>query len=202
MNVRPSRSFHFAVVVPSVLASTMCLSGAMSAESGFFQASSAASAAAAQPGRTTGEPGVPLKADKLNQLLPATVYFQGRTAALQLRNAGGTVFPGGAVVWAALVDTSGYASNVQERYQFYLVTEAPLTIGGSKIAAGAYGAGFLGDRFVVMDLGGHTVAEGSTQVETGLPRPRPLQVLPEAPNAVKLFLGRRWVELRSEGAAR
>ncbi len=147
------------------------------------------------PPGPTAQPGVPFKADKLATLLPATVYFQGRTANLQLRNAGGTAFGGNAIVWAALVDASGYASNVQERYQFYLVTETPLQIGDAQLAAGVYGAGFVGQRFVIMDIGGHTVAQGSTQLDQILPHPRPLQMLPESADAVKLYLGRRWVTL-------
>ncbi len=143
--------------------------------------------------------GAPLPADRLTHLLPETVYFQGRTAPLQLRNAAGTTFGHDAVLWVSLVDASGYATSIQERYQFYLVTEAPLRIGDSQLAAGAYGGGFLGNRFLIMDLGGHTVAEGPTTTDAAFPRPRPLQFVPDTPNSVKLYLGRRWVTLR--GAA-
>ena len=101
------------------------------------------------------------------------------------------------------MDTSGYASSVQARYQFYLVTESPLLVGGMQLAPGAYGGGFLGDRFVIMDLGGHTVAEGSTVNEATLPRPRPLQVVAQSKHAVRLLLGRRSVVLmQAPNAAR
>lgn len=141
--------------------------------------------------------GTPYTADQLARLLPATVYFQGRTAPVQLRNAGGASLAGGGIVWAGLVDTAGYASSVQEKYQFYLVTEGALEIGGKRLPAGAYGGGFVGERFVIMDLGGHTVAEGTSERDAALTRPRPLQVMADAPDAVKLFLGRRWVLLRA-----
>ena len=147
-------------------------------------------------------PGAPFSPEKLAALLPQTVYFQGKTASLQLRNAGGTSFSAGAIVWAALVDTSGYASSVQEQYQFYLVTERSLRVGDAQLAPGAYGGGFLTDHFVIMDLGGHAVAEGSTHLDEAMKRPRPLQILPEAPDAVKLYLGRHWVMLRSGVGAR
>ncbi len=142
-------------------------------------------------------PGVPFSADQLAELLPATVYFQGRKAPLQVRNAGGTTLAGGGILWMALVDTSGYASSVQEKYQFYLVSEAPLIIGGERLPAGAYGGGFVGERFVLMDVGGHDVAEGATERDQAFARPRPLQLLPGSPNTVKLYLGRRWVSLQS-----
>lgn len=147
-------------------------------------------------------PGVPFTPEALAKLLPATVYFEGKTAPLQLRNAGAVRFGSGAIVWMALVDSSGYASDVQQKYAFYLVAEDPLRIGAVLLPAGAYGGGFLGDHFVLMDLGGHTVATGPTNLDPELKRPRPLQLLPFAPDAVKLYLGRRWIPLRrADGTA-
>jgi hypothetical protein len=142
-------------------------------------------------------PGVPFSPDKLASLLPATVYFQGRTAPVQLRNAGGTSFGEGRILWAALVDTSGYSTAVQDKYQFYFVTESPVRLGDKLIPAGAYGGGFLADRFVIQDLGGHTVAEGPLQDDASLRRPRPLQVVADSPDSVKLYLGRRWVAIKA-----
>ncbi len=143
-------------------------------------------------------PGVPFTADKLSSLLPATVYFQGRSAPLQLRNAAGTTFGPDQILWASLVDTSGYSTSVQERYQFFLVTEGPLRIGGTAVPAGAYGAGFVGDHFLLMDPGGHTIAQGPLQTDTGLRRPRPLQMVADQPSSIKLYLGRHWVLLQAD----
>ncbi len=143
---------------------------------------------------------VPFTADKLSSLLPATVYFQGRSAPLQLRNAAGTDFNGRSIFWASLVDTSGYSTSVQARYQFYLVSEGPLHLGGVTVPAGAYGGGFLGDRFLLMDPGGHTVLEGPLTNDTSLKRPRPLQIVPDGPSSVKLYLGRHWVLVQSDAS--
>jgi hypothetical protein len=142
-------------------------------------------------------PGQPFRAERLAQLLPPSVYFQGRTAALQVRNAGGTTFSNGAILWASLVDTSGYSTAVQERYQFYLVTEGALRIGDKTVPAGAYGGGFVGDRFVLMDVSGKTLAEAPLQNDAAMRRPRPLQIMADTPGSVKLYLGRRWVTLAS-----
>ena len=155
-----------------------------------------ATTAAAQTKTQVLPPGMLLPPDQLAHLLPETVYFQGRTAPLQLRNAAGTTFGHGAMLWVALVDASGYATGIQERYQFYLVPEGPVRVGETQLSAGAYGGGFVGDRFLIMDLGGHTVAEGPAVADTVLARPRPLQFLPDTPSSVKLYLGRRWVTLR------
>lgn len=152
---------------------------------------------AATTAASTSSAGRPLSPEAVAKLLPVSVYFQGKTAPLQLRNAAAVSFSDDATVWAALVDTSGYASDVQERYQFYLVTESPLLVGQTMLAAGAYGGGFIGDRFLIMDLGGHSVAEGDLQKDPAMKRPRPLQMMPDMPNAVKLYLGRHWVELQA-----
>lgn len=138
--------------------------------------------------------GQPLTPAQLQELLPEKVYFQGQSAPLQVRNAGAVRFAGGAVVFAALVDTSGYSTAVQQKYQFYLVTETDIRFGGQTLHPGAYGAGFIeNDRFVVMDIGGHTLAEGATANDSAFARPRPLQMRAEKINAVRLYLGRRFV---------
>ncbi len=162
---------------------------------GYAQAPNApqrTSAAAAESG-----PGVPFTAEKLTALLPPSVYFAGRTAPLQTRNAGGTKFANGAIFWVSLVDSSGYASSVQERYQFYIVTEGPVRFGDVTLRPGAYGGGFVGDRLVLMDIGDHSIGEGPIQTDASLRRPRPLQVVADQPGAVKLYLGRKWVTVRT-----
>jgi hypothetical protein len=167
-----------------------------------FAASSSAmqgtpAGAAAKQAAPAAAPGTPFSQDKLTAMLPATVYFAGRTAPLQLRNAAGVQFAGGSIFWAALVDSSGYATSVQEKYQFYLVTEGALRIGNLELRAGAYGGGFVGDRFVIMDLGNHTIGEGPTQVDAAMHRPRPLQLVSDqSNNNARLYLGRRWVSLQ------
>ena len=146
---------------------------------------------------TADAPGTPFSAERLASLLPPSVYFQGRSAPIQIRNAAGTTLAGGGIVWATLVDTSGYSTSVQDRYQFYFVTESPVQIGGFTAPAGAYGAGFLGDHFLLMDLGGHTLTEGPLQNDPELKRPRPLTLIPVSPSSVKLYLGRHWVLLQT-----
>lgn len=155
--------------------------------------------------QATGEagptgPGAPFSADKLTELLPPSVYFQGRTAPLQLRNAAGTDLGSGQIVWSSLVDSSGYSTSVQEKYQFYLVSEGPLQFGSARLPAGAYGGGFLGERFLLMDLGGHTIAQGALETDATLRRPRPLQMVVDHPGAVRLYLGRHWVLLQKDNA--
>jgi hypothetical protein len=136
-----------------------------------------------------------LHAADLETLLPPAVFFNGQSATVQKRNSGGVRFAGGAVMFATKVDTGGYSSSIQERYQAYLVTEVALTIGSNRLPPGAYGVGFINDsKFVVMDVGGHDLFVADSQRDDALPRPTPLQVLADrAPQSYRLYSGRTFV---------
>jgi hypothetical protein len=131
----------------------------------------------------------------LDSLVPPAVYFQGQSATVQKRNSGGVRFNGGAVMFATKVDTGGYSSSIQERYQAYLITEIPLVIDGNRLPPGAYGVGFINNnKFVVMDIGGHNLFVADSQHDDAFPRPTPLQVLPDrAPQSYRLYSGRTFV---------
>ncbi len=193
-----NRKFRFGWVCAVALAAPLFLTSWLFSGRAPVQAAVAAAQDAPATESPSAGPGIPFTADKLASLLPATVYFQGRSAPLQMRNAAGTTFGTDRILWASLVDTSGYSTSVQERYQFYLVSEGALRVGGTPVPAGAYGAGFLGERFLLMDLGGHTIAEGPLQTDTALRRPRPLQMSADGPSSVKLYLGRHWVLLQPD----
>ena len=98
-------------------------------------------------------------------------------------------------MFATKVDTGGYSSSVQERYQAYLITEVPLTIGGNRLPPGAYGVGFINNnKFVVMDIGGHDLFVTDSQRDDALSRPTPLQILPDrTPENYRLYGGRTFV---------
>jgi len=139
--------------------------------------------------------GALLTPDQLEKLLPPTVYYHGQSASIQLRNAGGVRFSDGHYVLATLVDTSGYSSNVATKYQGYLISEVPLMIGGKRLAAGAYGMGFVsGNQFLVTNLGGNDVLTVPTQTDAQMSRPRPLQVLESADGGFRLYAGRSYIQ--------
>lgn len=136
-----------------------------------------------------------LTAAETAKILPASVFFRGQSASIQGRNSGGVRFGDKSLMMAVLVDTSGYSSQVQERYQAYLITESALEIDGHTLAPGAYGCGFVGDHFVVMDIGGHDLFTASAAKDADLRRPTPLQVLASA-DGYRLYAGRNYVGFR------
>ncbi len=136
-----------------------------------------------------------LPMEQVEKLLPTAVYFRGQTAPLQLRNSAAYRVAGGGIVWAGLVDTSGYSTSVREKYQFYFVTEIPLTAGTLKIAPGVYGGGFLTDNtFVLLDVAGAEVGRASVVVDGGLRRPRPLQMVADG-DGLRLYVGKQYLAL-------
>jgi hypothetical protein len=141
----------------------------------------------AQAGDTVLKPADTLK------LLPATVYYRGQQAPTELRNSGGVKFADGFFVLSTLVDTSGYSTGIQAKYQAYFITEVPLKVGGQNLAAGIYGVGFVGDKFVVTDVGAHDLLMVTAGDDAGLKLPRPLQVVADPAGGFRLYAGRKFV---------
>jgi hypothetical protein len=138
-----------------------------------------------------------LKSDEVGgKLFPDKVFFRGQSASVQARNSGGVRYSDGFLVIGALVDSSGYASGLKEKYQGYVMTEVPIEIGGQALKPGAYGFGFIeGSKFVLMDLGANDLLQVSSARDTEMKRPVPLQfVAGSAPGTYRLYKGREYVE--------
>jgi len=139
-----------------------------------------------------------LSGDELKQVVPTTYFFRGQSAPVQLRNSGGFSAPDGKLVLAGLVDTSGYASDVQAKYQGFLITEVKLNIEGSELAPGAYGFGFSKEgKFLVMDVGANDLFSVAGKIDDKLPHPVPLKIVEDG-GAYRLYSGRKWVSLKAE----
>jgi uncharacterized protein (DUF2141 family) len=134
-----------------------------------------------------------LTAADAGKLLPASVYFRGQSATTQLRNSGGVKFGDGMYVLAVMVDTSGYATDVAQKYQSYLITEDAIKIEGQALQPGIYGVGFVGDKFVVMDVGAHDLLNVGAHVDDGMKRPMPLKVTAVDGGGFRLYEGRKYV---------
>lgn len=134
----------------------------------------------------------------VSKIMPATVFFRGQSATVQMRNTFGLRFPDGALMLAGLVDSSGYSSGIRQKYQGYILSETPLTINGKTLVAGAYGFGFIAnDKFVVMNLGAHDVLQVADRTDATMSRPRPLAIVAgKHPGSYRLYEGRKFVTIR------
>jgi len=134
-----------------------------------------------------------LKPADLQKLLPAAVYYRGQTATTQLRNSGGVKFADGYYVLATMADTSGYSSEVASKYQAYFIAEVPIKVNGQSLAAGVYGIGFVGGKFLVTDVGGHDVLTANVAQDANLKRPLPLEVKADPAGGYRIYAGRKYV---------
>lgn len=136
-----------------------------------------------------------LKPAEMQKLLPATVFYRGQTAPTQLRNSGGIKFADGFFVVAALVDTSGYTTGIQAKYQASFITEVPIKVAGQSLAAGAYGVGLVGNNFLFTDLGAHDVLSVAASDDAAMQRPRPLEIVADPAGGFRLYVQRKYVIL-------
>lgn len=143
------------------------------------------------------KPGV-LSADDLKRVAPSVYFFRGQSATVQIRNAGGFAGSDGKLVLAALVDTSGYAADVQAKYQGLLITETKLNVGGTSLGPGQYGFGFTKDgKFLVMDVGANDLFKADVQSDDKLTHPVPLKIAADG-TSYRLYAGRKWVALKPQ----
>lgn len=147
------------------------------------------------PARMAAQSGTVLTRVETEKLLPEKVYYKGQSATIQVRNSGGVKFADGFYVLTTLVDTSGYSSDVQAKYQAYFITEVPIKLGGHDLAAGIYGIGFVGDKLIVTDVGAHDLFTVPTSQDADMKRPTPLQVLAGPDGTFRVYAGRKYVAL-------
>ena len=79
-----------------------------------------------------------LAKDELKKVVPGSYFFAGQSAPVQLRNSVGMKNGAGKFVLAGLVDTSGYATAIAQKYQGFLITEIKLSFDGSTPAANTW----------------------------------------------------------------
>ncbi|HKN37110.1 MAG TPA: hypothetical protein VJX16_28035 [Terriglobales bacterium] len=138
-----------------------------------------------------------LTGNDLKAVVPTSYFYRGQSASVQLRNSGGIRTKDGRYILAAMVDTSGYAADVAQKYQGFLITEVKVNVEGSDLAPGQYGFGFTGDKFIVTDVGASDVFSVSSKQDENLKRPVPLKIVEEG-GAYRLYAGKKYVSLKVE----
>jgi hypothetical protein len=138
-----------------------------------------------------------LSNDELKTVVPEEFFFRGQKAPTQLRNSAGFQLADGKMIFAALVDTAGYSTAVQQKYQGMLITESKINIGGSELPPGQYGFGFAADKFMVMNVVSEDVLGVPFQTDADLKRPVPLKMVEDGAG-YKLYAGRKWVVVKPD----
>lgn len=138
-----------------------------------------------------------LAAAELKQLVPQSFFFAGKTAPVQQRNSAGVRFSSGKLLLAALVDTAGYSSAIEEKYQGLLITETPLSIEGSTLKPGAYGFGFSKGKFIVMDVAANDELSVAAHTDDKVKPAMPLKIVEQA-GGYRLYAGKSFVTVKAK----
>lgn len=141
-------------------------------------------------------PGI-LGADEVKKLVPATYFFAGQSAPVQVRNSAGLRTASGKLVLAGMVDTSGYAADIATKYQGFFITETKLSIDGHSLPPGEYGFGFSQGKFRILDVAASDLIVVDYKTDSELHRPVPLQMTKDG-DATRLYAGRNWLRFQPE----
>ena len=136
-----------------------------------------------------------LNSAALKKVVPATYFYRGQSAGVQMRNSAGIRTKDDRYILVGLVDTSGYATDVKQKYQGFFITEVKLSIEGSNLPPGEYGFGFVGDKFLITDVGANDVFGVSAMQDDKLRPAVPLKIVEDG-GAYKLYAGKKWVSMQ------
>jgi hypothetical protein len=139
------------------------------------------------------EEAVMLEGEALTRVVPGSFYFEGRIGPTQMRNAAAVRFGEKRHIIAALVDTSGYSSDIRAKYEGFFITDSRITFGDKELAAGAYGFGVTKEsKFNFFDVGGNLLLSVAGAKDSATRTPRPLALLKED-GGVRMYRGRSFV---------
>jgi len=137
-----------------------------------------------------------VSADKLEKVVPSSFYFEGQVAPTQMRNGAAVRFGESQNLIAALVDTSGYASNIRSKYEGFIISDVSVKVGAENLSAGAYGFGFTEDgKMNIFDIGGKKLITTAASKDDKLQSPRPLMISIVQGNRIRLYRGKSYVEI-------
>lgn len=136
--------------------------------------------------------------------LPGQFYLEGNAIPTEKRNAALVMSPSGHRFVLALLDTSGYSSQVQTKYMGMIINEGHLTVCGKELGIGSFGFGMkkpaeMSDKdatFFVYDQAGKEVCHCSAKKDKDIKRPVPLQIVLQGESTALLYLGRYVVEIK------
>jgi hypothetical protein len=138
-----------------------------------------------------------LTGDQLKKVIPNTFFFSGQVATVEARNSVGLKNFAGKLVLAGLVDTTGYATAIAEKFHGFLITEAKLNFEGATLEPGAYGFGFKDGKLTVMNVAGTDVLSVASQNDDQVKHPVPLK-FEKSDVGYRLYAGRKYVAVKAD----
>jgi hypothetical protein len=131
----------------------------------------------------------------LTKVVPTSFYFAGQSAETQMRNAAAAQFGKDHYVIAALVDTSGYSTEISGKYEGFLITDTPIMVGNKSLGTGAYGFGFSKSGTLnIFDISSKLIMSTASKNDDEIKRPLQLTA---AGKSVRLYKGKSFVVIKS-----
>jgi len=146
----------------------------------------------------------PVTGDAFNHALPTDFYLEGNHIPVEKRNAAMLKNATGKRVVLALIDTTGYSSQIKQKYIGMLITETELSVCGNTIGVGSYGFGLerpaatsdADAPFKLYNQAGDKVGECAAKKDDSIKQPRPLAVTTAKDAPAKLYLGKYVIEIK------
>jgi hypothetical protein len=138
-----------------------------------------------------------LSGDALKKVIPNSYFFAGQSAPVQTRNSVALKSSGGHFVLAGFVDTSGYSTAIQEKYQGFFITESKLTFDGGTLEPGQYGFGFKDGKFLIMNVASTDLISVGTKNDDQLKHAVPLKLEKDG-DGYRLYAGKNYVVFKAE----
>lgn len=141
---------------------------------------------------------------EFDSAVPKDFYLEGNAIPTEKRNTTMLKTSSGARVLWGLIDTSGYSSQIQQKYIGMLITEGKIAVCGKPIGIGSYGFGLekpAGEtsedgKFLLYDQAGGKAVECVAKRDAKIAQPKPLQVVIAKTGPAKLYLGRYFVAMK------
>jgi hypothetical protein len=108
-----------------------------------------------------------LTGESLKRIVPTSFYFAGQSAETQMRNSAAARIGENRFVVVGLVDTSGYSTEIQGKYEGFFITDSLVNFGGKLLKTGAYGFGFAKDTVNIFDLSSKQIDEKVVRLYKG-----------------------------------
>lgn len=146
----------------------------------------------------------PVTGKAFDSAMPKDFYLEGNAIPTEKRNAALLKTPAGERLLFGLLDTTGYSSQIKQKYIGMVINEGKISVCGKSVGVGSYGFGL--DRpapnskddakFHLYNQAGGEVASCAAPVDSTLKTAKPLQVSASKGGPAALELGRYKVEIK------
>jgi hypothetical protein len=129
--------------------------------------------------------------------IPNDFYLEGNRIPVQKRNAALLKTPAGARLLLGLIDTTGYSSQIQEKYMGMVITEGKVSACDIPLSVGSYGFGLEkpAGKFFLYNQAGEKVGECGAKKDSAVKQPKPFNIVLGKNGGARLYLGRYFIEL-------